>query len=232
LSLLSTTESIILQLQATKAREEDFERLQALETRLIGLPEDFNLAVRGRKLIGSGQVNRIMPGKDVTLAPRPRADSIHSSRGSISSAVTSSSASSSPWDFSMSTPSTRTSAFSGSSASSGYPPSRSNSISQCGSTPRPGVSRSPSSASSVTSDHRSPSSSKSRRKDESLTMFVFDDLVIVAASLSEKSGLFASKKKGPKSALRVLSEHEGGIGKVLEVKDWSGWQGMSTSPIA
>jgi hypothetical protein len=132
----------------------------------------------------------------------------------------------------MSTPSTRTSAFSGSSASSGYPPSRSNSISQCGSSPRPGVSRSPSSASSVTSDHRSPSSSKSRRKDESLTMFVFDDLVIVAAALSEKSGLFASKKKGPKSALRVLREHEGGIGKVLEVKDCSGWQGMSTSPIA
>jgi hypothetical protein len=63
-------------------------------------------------------------------------------------------------------------------------------------------------------------------------MFVFDDLVIVAAALSEKSGLFASKKKGPKSALRVLREHEGGIGKVLEVKDCSGWQGMSTSPIA
>jgi len=59
-------------------------------------------------------------------------------------------------------------------------------------------------------------------------MFIFDDLVIVAASLSEKSGLFAIKKKGPKSALRVLSENEGGIGKVLEVKDWSAWQGMST----
>jgi hypothetical protein len=61
-------------------------------------------------------------------------------------------------------------------------------------------------------------------------MFIFDDLVIVAASLSEKSGLFASKKKGSKSALRVLAEHEGGIGKVLEVKDWSGWQGMSSLP--
>jgi hypothetical protein len=56
-------------------------------------------------------------------------------------------------------------------------------------------------------------------------MFIFDDLVIVAAALSEKSGLFSNKKKGPKSALRVLSESEGGIGKVLEVKDWSGWQG-------
>jgi hypothetical protein len=55
-------------------------------------------------------------------------------------------------------------------------------------------------------------------------MFVFDDLVIVAAPLSEKHGLFGNKKKLPKSALRVLSESDGGIGKVLEVNDWSGWQ--------
>jgi hypothetical protein len=55
-------------------------------------------------------------------------------------------------------------------------------------------------------------------------MFIFDDLVIVAAPLSEKNGLFGNKKKAPKSAMRVLSENDGGIGKVLEVKDWSGWQ--------
>lgn len=63
-------------------------------------------------------------------------------------------------------------------------------------------------------------------------MFVFDDLVIVAASLSEKHGLFGNKKKSPKAALRVLSESDGGIGKVLEVKDWSGWQGRFTPLIS
>jgi len=57
-------------------------------------------------------------------------------------------------------------------------------------------------------------------------MFIFDDLVIVA-SQHEKGGLFAAKKKGDK-VLRVLPESEGGIGKVLEVKDWSGWQGHGT----
>jgi hypothetical protein len=59
-------------------------------------------------------------------------------------------------------------------------------------------------------------------------MFIFDDLVIVAAPLSEKNGLFGNKKKAPKSAMRVLSENDGGIGKVLEVKDWSGWQSRSS----
>lgn len=44
--------------------------------------------------------------------------------------------------------------------------------------------------------------------------------------MHDKGGLFA-KKKGDKANLRVLSEAEGGIGKVLEVKDWCGWQGTS-----
>lgn len=59
-------------------------------------------------------------------------------------------------------------------------------------------------------------------------MFVFDDLVIIAAPIQGKSGLFGSKKKGEKVNLRVLSEVDGGIGKVLDVKDWCGWQGRSS----
>lgn len=62
-------------------------------------------------------------------------------------------------------------------------------------------------------------------------MFIFDDLVIVAIAGHEKSaaiGLFTPKKRGDK-VLRVLSEYEGGIGKVLDAKDWSGWQGEAIS---
>ena len=54
-------------------------------------------------------------------------------------------------------------------------------------------------------------------------MLIFDDLVILGTPISEK-GFFGSKKKGDKT-LRVLSEYEGGVGKVIDVKDWSGWQG-------
>ncbi|WWD22158.1 hypothetical protein CI109_106647 [Kwoniella shandongensis] len=267
LSLLSTTESIILTLQATKAREEDFEQLQALESRLQGLPEGFVLAQRGRKLIGQGQVVRIVPGKD--LAPvfsasvvsgsgiqgRGRAGSFHSSRGSISSTVSSSAPSTaassvSPWDFSASLTPSRTSAFSVSSTSSSYyggPPSRSNSINknQYQASPSPSrpstVTRSPSSASSFSADsysfsHSRPttpsSSSKSRKKEkeENLTMLVFNDLVVVGQVTQERAGgLFGvggGRKKGEKG-LKVLAEVEGGIGKVAEVKDWSGWGGHS-----
>lgn len=60
-------------------------------------------------------------------------------------------------------------------------------------------------------------------------MFIFDDFVVIAAPLHDKSSLFGSKKKGEKVNWKVLSEAEGGIGKVLDVKDWSGWQGTSSS---
>ncbi|KAK8846782.1 hypothetical protein IAR55_005870 [Kwoniella newhampshirensis] len=264
LSLLSLTESIILTLQATKAREEDFEQLQAIGTRLHGLPEGFALAQRGRKLLGQGQVVRIVPGRDLVssfggaVGNRGRAGSFHSSRGSISSTVSSSAPSTaassiSPWDFSASLTPSRTSAFSVSSTNSSYygPPSRSNSVNkhhyQASPSPsRPStVTRSPSSTSSFSADHSSsysfshsrpttPSSagkSRKKEKEENLTMLVFDDLVILGHVTQERAGgLFgvgAGKKKGEKG-MKVLAEIEGGIGKVAEVRDWSGWGGHST----
>jgi hypothetical protein len=56
-------------------------------------------------------------------------------------------------------------------------------------------------------------------------LFIFDDLVILAAP-SEKAGIFSSKSKKEKG-WRVLGEHEGGVGKLVEVKDWSGFGGTS-----
>ena len=204
-----------------KAREEDFDQLRSLESRLCGLPEGFTLATRGRKLIGRSPVIRVPPQKESSPSFSRGRGSLHSSCGSISSTMSSSS----PWDFYRApTPSTcRTSAFSvSSSASSSYcPPSQSNSIVQT-SPQRPGVSRSPSSASS---ESRPPTPSSLRgfkRKEEVLTMLIFNDLVIVAGE-SEKVGLFTGKKK--EKTWRVLPEMDGGVGKVAEVRDWSGYQG-------
>lgn len=55
-------------------------------------------------------------------------------------------------------------------------------------------------------------------------MLIFNDLIIIASESSERGGLFTGKRKTEKP-MRVLQEIEGGIGKVAEVKDWSGWQG-------
>jgi hypothetical protein len=56
-------------------------------------------------------------------------------------------------------------------------------------------------------------------------MLVFDDLVIVTSGAGEKSGLFGSGKRKGEKGWKVLSEAEGGIGKVADVRDWTGWQG-------
>lgn len=61
-------------------------------------------------------------------------------------------------------------------------------------------------------------------------MLIFNDMMIIAQDNSEKAGLFAGKRKSDRT-MRVLQEVEGGIGKVAEVKDWSGWQGESKSGV-
>ena len=232
LQLLSRTESIILNLQNTKAREEDFEHLQALEGRMQGLPVGMTLAVRGRKLLAQGQVVRVPTAQkelSVTLRSRATSQHSHSSRASISSTL--SSTCSSPWDHSSSTtPSTaRTSAFSISSSSSSHcPPSRSGSLIQT-SPRRMGMSRSPSSVSTMSESRPlspGPMSGSLRglkRKEEVLTMFIFNDLLLLATESSDKLGLFSGKKR--EKMFKVLPESVGGIGKVAEVNDWSGWQG-------
>ncbi|EIW68738.1 hypothetical protein TREMEDRAFT_63199 [Tremella mesenterica DSM 1558] len=194
MSLLAHTESIILTLQATKAKEDDYDALISLSSKLHGLPDNFNLAIRGRKLLGTAQVQLVrMP----STSPMGRTGSMSSSR-SYSSA---SSTPSSPWDL-QSLSSARTSAFSVSTTSS--TPSRSNST-HSHSSP---LGRSPSSGSV-----ERPVTPK-RRKEDILTMMIFDDLVILAQQPDK--GIFKKRQEG----LRVISEIEGGVGRVLEVKDF------------
>lgn len=55
-------------------------------------------------------------------------------------------------------------------------------------------------------------------------MLIFTDLVMIVTEVSERGSIFMGKRKTDKS-MRLAHEIEGGIGKVAEVKDWSGWQG-------
>ena len=59
-------------------------------------------------------------------------------------------------------------------------------------------------------------------------MLIFDDLVLVGQAAQER-GLFSKKKKEGDRSIRVLPENDGGVGKVVDVRDWSGWQGESSS---
>lgn len=185
--------------------------MKVLEARLEGLPDGFTLAVRGRKFLGQGLIVKIPPSPG---SPQ----SLHSSRGSVSSSI--SSTSSSPWETSINPSSERFSITS--SSTSGYgPPQRQNSVTSTTSIPV----RPPSSASSwghgLGEPIRPPTPRGTKRSKDEYTLLVFSDLVVVASS-QERSLLFGGRqKKGDR--LKVLPENEGGLGHVVGIKDWSGW---------
>ncbi|AGV14353.1 hypothetical protein, variant 2 [Cryptococcus neoformans var. grubii H99] len=239
LSLLTKTESMVSSVQAAKVREEDYQSLQVLESRILGLPEGFVLAVKGRKLLGHGRVASVVFGKDGPppkdagiIHSRARSGSVHSLRSArtsgystISSSTPSTSGLSSSFDFSASQAgSSRTSAFSISSfGSSFYSPSRSNSISTYQpSHPSQTLSRPPSVPSMFSMPRPSSSasmrSSKVRKKEDVSTMLVFDDIVVLGQM--EKGVALYGKRRDKR--LRVI---EGGVGRVLEVKNLTGWGG-------
>lgn len=94
--LLHTTNFIIRTLEEVKAREEDYEELKQLETRISGWPAGFRLALRDRRLLAYGVLRRVDdsdPALHIMLSnmlagPSPdsptfRADSLKSSTSSV-----------------------------------------------------------------------------------------------------------------------------------------------------
>ncbi|KAH9814780.1 hypothetical protein DFH28DRAFT_1108127 [Melampsora americana] len=59
LKLLHTTDSIIRVLQEVKGREDEYENLKVLQTRIKGLPVGFQLAQRDRRLLAQGLLRRV-----------------------------------------------------------------------------------------------------------------------------------------------------------------------------
>ena len=199
LALIGSTESIIHSLQATKAREDEYRQLKLLESRLswpvdmdlsaysstsLGSTGSFRLATRDRKLLGMSTVHRLTPSQ-MTLPVRSSIASSTSSAGTTASCYCSQGSGQTP---------SRQSSFSASSVSSG--PSRSGSLRMSMSMSMgmgislpmsPGVAkdrlyRTPSMSSMNASSDHSPRTPRSRKSKEDLTLFVFDDLVLLAQS--------------------------------------------------
>ncbi|WVQ76816.1 hypothetical protein IAR50_006490 [Cryptococcus sp. DSM 104548] len=238
-SLLQVTEATVTKVQASKAREEDLESLKILAASIHGLPDGFKLAERGRRFLGHGNVLQVVLGNDElppsgrVVQSRNRSESVHSynsGRNSVTSCSSSAPSASSPFpssEFASSyfAPSSRSSALSISSFGSSYfSPSRSNSLTVPRSSPAPRVPSRPPSAASVFSSLSRPGSSGSmrggrlRRKEELLTLMVFNDMVILAQAEKGSSVYGKRRDKGFKVC-------ENGVGRVVEVRDLKGWDG-------
>ncbi|KAK0554100.1 hypothetical protein OC861_002233 [Tilletia horrida] len=61
-ALLSTTDQVIRDMNDVKAREEDYRDLKALQGRIKGLPEGFQLATRERRLLRQGHISCVQLG--------------------------------------------------------------------------------------------------------------------------------------------------------------------------
>ncbi|PLW55682.1 hypothetical protein PCANC_04620 [Puccinia coronata f. sp. avenae] len=57
--LLDATDSVIRVLQEVKEREEEYEKLKVIESRMKGLPKGFKLAIRDRRLLAQGLLKRV-----------------------------------------------------------------------------------------------------------------------------------------------------------------------------
>jgi hypothetical protein len=179
---------------------------------LQGVPEGFNLAVPGRRLVAQAEVRRLFVG-DLASSGLGGLSS-ESSRSSVSSL----SSSSSPWDPLFTSSSRRASAFSSiSSVSSCGPPSRTSSVRV---TPSRSVEvrRTPS-AVSIEPRPLTPSRAK-RPREDSLVLLVFNDLVMTVEQ--DKGKMFAKPRQ---NRWRVSHPSEGGVCRILEAKDWSGCGG-------
>lgn len=83
--------------------------------------------------------------------------------------------------------------------------------------------RSPSFASIADSARQAKTARKARR-DDLLTLLIFNDLVLLATPVPERHGLFRSRKVDA-TRLRVLPASEGGVGTVEDIHELSGWGG-------
>ena len=59
LSLLHSTDAMIRVMQEVKSREDDYDEAEALQSRIRGLPDGFQLARRDRRLLVQGQVHQV-----------------------------------------------------------------------------------------------------------------------------------------------------------------------------
>lgn len=227
--LIEATETVLSHLETCKAREDEFQQLVSIQQRCEGLPQDFRLATRGRRLLGHAQVIRAY-AKDPVAHPGAhftRSHTLKNIRSSLQSAL----GAASTTDLSAyagftssdtsevkdrpSRRSTRDSTTTTSSATS----ATSSTQSLASSLPRrPPVSRG---ASLISSDgtpppNKTPSIRKARR-DDVYTMLIFNDVILLAQPIADRGNLFRTKKSDL-ARLRLVPVAEGGLGSVDDMK--------------
>lgn len=225
--LIQATETVLSHLETCKAREDEFQQLVCIQQRCDGLPLDFRLATRGRRLLGHAQVIRVN-GKDPIPsggAPFSRSHTLKNLRSSLSSALGAASTtdlslhagfSSSDASEIKERPSRRSTADSTATSSSANS-TMSSTPSLVPSLPRrPPVSRG---ASLISGDGTPPTKASTRkaRRDDVVTLLIFNDVVLLAQPVVDRPNLFRSKKSDlPR--LRLVSVAEGGLGSVNDMK--------------
>ena len=218
-SLLHSTDIIIRVMQEVKAREEEYELVKNLASRIKGLPSGFQLARRERRLVAQGLLRRIYLTEKECQALDSSLD-IPASGNSKSSlrrmaSVSSEASSTGDWAY--------------------HPVIRADNI-PSSETDRSLRAESPSSDMTVdsrpsmsraTTPSRSRSSSvrsalRHKVKECSVYAFVFTDLMILTTPMSEKLHLL----RGPKNVMEAKETwklvDDVGVSRILGVTDQSG----------
>ncbi|KAF8583695.1 hypothetical protein K439DRAFT_1203085 [Ramaria rubella] len=231
-SLLHSTDMIIRVMQEVKAREEEYELVKNLASRIKGIPSSFQLARRERRLVAQGLLHRIIlsdkerhaldSASDVSKAGSSQDTSL-SRKTSISS---NSSSFTGDWTYhpargtGKQIPSEqefgllRADSTSSDKSQDSWP--HDSPRQDC----RPGVSR-------IATPNRSRSSSlrgsiRHRVKESSVYAFVFTDLVVLTTPVPERHHLLRSPKSAtePKETWKLLEDI--GVSRVLGVADHTG----------
>lgn len=226
--LIEATETVLSHLETCKAREDEFQQLVSIQQRCEGLPLDFRLATRGRRLLGHAQVIRAYtkepaahPGAHFT-----RSHTLKNIRSSLQSALgtasttdltTFSGFTSSDTSEIKDRPSRRSTRDSTTTTSSATSATSSTQSLTSSLPRRPPVSRG---ASLISLDGTSPpnkTSIRKARRDDVYTMLIFNDVIVLAQPVVDRGNLFRSKKCDL-ARLRLVPVAEGGLGSVDDMK--------------
>lgn len=211
-------------MQEVKAREEEYELVKNLASRIKGLPSNFELARRERRLVAQGSLRRIhLTDKECHVLDSSLDVAASGNSNSPLRRMTSvsSDASSFTGDWAYH-PVIRTDNLPCSETDRSLPADSPSSDTIHDS--RPGISR-------VATPSRSRSSSirsalRPKLKESSVYAFVFTDLMILTTPMSEKLHLLRTSKNGTEVKETWKLVDDVGISRVLGVTDQSGQLGQ------
>lgn len=231
LSLFHATDSTIRLMQEVKAQEEEFELICRLEKSIKGLPQNFTLANRKRRLLHQGPLQRVLLSdkdrynleteKDAKVAKaaanRDQRQPPPSNQGYLDNRPTSyiSDSGSSATASSATAPSTRSSLSSAVAGNLDVAISES-SFDNYGHPPPP----------SLPHDPKASPKLRQRPKEAPIYCFVFTDMAIFVTKHTERTGLLRkdTANDGENSAAWKLLDSIGLV-KLLGITNWSGHLG-------